>query len=285
MIRVDAHQHFWKLSRNDYEWLTPDLASIYRDFMPDDLAPHLNRSGVDRTVAVQAATTDAETAFLLDLAQQTPFIAGVVGWTDLESPRAVERVESLAANRRLFGLRPMLQDLPDDEWLVRRSVAPAIAAMKAAQLRLDALVKPRHLPMLLRFLERHPDLRVVIDHGAKPAIASNAIDEWATQMREIGRRTNAFCKLSGLATEAGANWTAATLQPYVDVLLDAFGPRRLMWGSDWPVLHLAYEAGRDGAATPYDSWRDTATSLVARLSSHERELIFGGTAARFYGIA
>jgi L-fuconolactonase len=285
MIRVDAHQHFWKLSRNDYEWLTPDLASIYRDFMPEDLAPHLNRSGVDRTVAVQAAATDTETAFLLDLAQQTPFIAGVVGWTDLESPGAVERVESLAANRRLFGLRPMLQDLPDDEWLVRRSVAPAIAAMKAAQLRLDALVKPRHLPMLLRFLQRHPDLRVVIDHGAKPAIAANAIDEWATQMREIGRSTNAFCKLSGLATEAGANWTAATLRPYVDVLLDAFGPQRLMWGSDWPVLHLAYEASRDGAAIPYDSWRDAATRLVARLSSRERELIFGGTAARFYGIA
>jgi L-fuconolactonase len=284
MIRVDAHQHFWKLSRNDYEWLTPDLASIHRDFMPDDLAPHLTRSGVDRTVVVQAATTDAETAFLLDLARQTPFIAGVVGWTDLESPDAVKRIELLAANRRVFGLRPMLQDLPDDEWLVRKSVAPAIDAMKAAKLRLDALVKPRHLPMLLRFLQRHPDLDVVIDHGAKPAIASNAIDEWATQVREIGRSTNAFCKLSGLATEAGPDWTAATLQPYVDVLLDAFGPPRLMWGSDWPVLHLAFEADRVGDATPYAAWCDAATTLVARLSSHERELIFGGTAARFYGI-
>jgi L-fuconolactonase len=284
MIGVDAHQHFWKLSRNDYAWLTPDLASICRDFMPDDLAPHLTGSGVDRTVVVQAATTDAETAFLLDLAQQTPFVAGVVGWTDFESTGAVDRIESLAANRRLLGLRPMLQDLADDEWLLRKSVAPAIDAMKTAKLRLDALVKPRHLAMLLRFLERHPGLDVVIDHGAKPAIASDAIDEWATQMREIGRSTNAFCKLSGLATEAGPDWTTATLQPYVDVLLDAFGPRRLMWGSDWPVLHLAYEASA-GGVTPYAAWRDAATSLVARLSSHERELIFGGTAAGFYGIA
>ena len=124
MIRIDAHQHFWKLSRNDYDWLTPGLASIHRDFMPDDLAPHLNRSGIDRTVVVQAATTDAETAFLLHLAQKTPFIAGVVGWTDLESPDAVERIGSLAADNRLLGLRPMLQDLPDDEWLARKSVAP-----------------------------------------------------------------------------------------------------------------------------------------------------------------
>jgi L-fuconolactonase len=282
-MRVDAHQHFWKLARGDYDWLTPDLASIHRDFMPDDLAPHLNRSGVDRTVVVQAATTDAETAFLLYLAQKTPFIAGVVGWTDLESRDAVQRIESLAANRRLFGLRPMLQDLADDEWLLRESVAPAIAAMTAAKLRLDALVKPRHLPMLLRFLQRHPDLDVVIDHGAKPSIAATAIDEWATQMREIGRSTNAFCKLSGLATEAGAGWTAETLQPYVDVLLDAFGPRRLMWGSDWPVLHLAFDPSMQTAA--YGSWHTTATLLVRGLSQDERERIFGETAAAFYGIA
>jgi L-fuconolactonase len=281
-MRVDAHQHFWKLARGDYDWMTPDLASIHHDFMPDDLAPHLNRSGVDRTVVVQAATTDAETAFLLDLAQRTPFIAGVVGWTDLESGGAVQRIESLAANRRLFGLRPMLQDLADDEWLLRKSVAPAIAAMTAAKLRLDALVKPRHLPTLLRFLQRHPDLDVVIDHGAKPPIAATAIDEWAAQMRKIGRSTNAFCKLSGLATEAGAGWTAETLQPYVDVLLDAFGPRRLMWGSDWPVLHLAFDPSMQ--TTAYSSWHTTAARLVDRLSQDERARIFGETAAAFYGI-
>jgi len=283
MIRIDAHQHFWKLSRNDYDWLTPDLSSIYRDFLPTDLAPHLSRSGIDRTVVVQAAASDAETAFLLDQAWQSPFIAGVVGWTDLESQDAVTTIEALGQDRRLLGLRPMLQDLADDEWLLRPSIEPALAAMKTAKLRLDALLKPRHLPTLLRFLRRHPDLDVVIDHGAKPSIATAAIDEWASHMREIARTTNAFCKLSGLATEAGAGWNEAMLKPYVDVLMNTFGPRRLMWGSDWPVLHLAYHATT--ALSPYASWHDTALRLVDQLSDDERDCVFGGTAARFYGIA
>ncbi len=189
-MRIDAHQHFWKLSRNDYGWLTQDLSTLYRDFLPEDLAPHLTRSGIDRTILVQAATTQAETAFLLDLARQTPFIAGVVGWTELESPDCVAQIEALAHDRRLLGLRPMLQDLPDDEWLLRASVTPAIDAMKAAKLRFDALVRPRHLPMLLRFLQRHPDLGVVIDHGAKPSIATGEINRWAAQMRQIARNTH-----------------------------------------------------------------------------------------------
>ena len=283
MIRVDAHQHFWKLSRNDYGWLTQrEYPSLYRDFMPDDLAPHLKRSGVDRTVVVQAATSDAETAFLLELSSTTPFIAGVVGWTDLESRDAVPKIESLACNRHLLGLRPMLQDLPDDEWLLRPSIEPAIAAMKRANLRFDALVKPRHLAMLLRFLQRHSDLDVVIDHGAKPPIETGAIDEWATRIRDIAAHTNAFCKLSGLATQAGAGWTLDTLKPYVDVLIDAFGAPRLMWGSDWPVLQQGYDATTD--AMPYGSWLKTAAHLVDELASDDRDWIFGKTASLFYGI-
>jgi L-fuconolactonase len=284
MIRIDAHQHFWKLSRNDYDWLTPDVPAIYRDFLPEHLAPLLERSAIERTIVVQAAPTEAETQFLLQLAAATPFIAGVVGWTDLESLSAADAIAELSRNEQLLGLRPMVQDLPDDAWLLRPSLAPAIDAMQHAGLRFDALVKPRHLPVLRRFLERHPGLAVVIDHGAKPAIASGEIDVWAEQMRGIARHTNAFCKLSGLVTEGGSNWTPAALLPYIDVLIHAFGPSRLMWGSDWPVLHLAYEPGRVGAAIPYASWCDAATALVARLSPHERELIFGGTAARFYGL-
>lgn len=282
MTRIDAHQHFWKLSRGDYDWLTPqDLPKLYRDFLPEHLAPLLERSGIDRTVVVQAAPTDAETQFLLGLAATTPFIAGVVGWTDLESPQAVETIAELSRDKRLLGLRPMVQDLADDEWLLRKTITPAIDAMQRGKLRFDALVKPRHLPVLLTFLERHPDLHVVIDHGAKPPIASGQLDDWAVQMRRIAKQTNAFCKLSGLATEAGRQWTDATLRPFVDVLLEAFGPRRLMWGSDWPVLHEAYAAG-GGADTRYHSWHMTAIMLTAGLSFDERDWVLGKTAAAFY---
>jgi L-fuconolactonase len=281
--RVDAHQHFWKLSRGDYGWLTQDLPKLYRDFLPEHLAPLLERSGVGRTIVVQAAPTDAETLFLLQLAESNPFIAGVVGWTDLESPHAPEAIAELARHRKLVGLRPMVQDLADDEWLLRASLNPAIAAMHREGLRFDALVKPRHLPVLRRFLEHHPDLAVVIDHGAKPSIAAGEIDVWARQMRAIARDTNAFCKLSGLATEAATGWTDATLQPYVDVLIDAFGARRLMWGSDWPVLRLAYNENDIDAA--YAKWHATVMSLTTRLSSDELEWLFGATAEAFYGIA
>lgn len=280
-VRIDAHQHFWKLSRGDYGWLTQELPKLYRDFLPEHIAPLLERLGVDRTIVVQAAPTEAETQFLLRMADATPFIAGVVGWTDLTSPDAARTIEKLSRNPRLLGLRPMVQDLPDDEWLLQTALAPAIDAMKRAGLRLDALVRPRHLPMLLRFLERQPDLPVVIDHGAKPAIASGAIDDWAAQMRRIARESKAYCKLSGLATEAGPSWNGTTLQPYVDVLIDAFGPKRLMWGSDWPVLHEAYPAD---TAAPYVSWHDTAAALTARLQPNDREWIFGRTAAAFYGL-
>ena len=283
MTRIDAHQHFWKLSRGDYGWLTQqDSPKLYRDFLPEHLAPLIDRSGIERTVLVQAASTDAETDFLLGLARQAPFIAAVVGWTDLESPKAIARIEALAHHPALRGLRPMIQDLPDDEWMLRGSIAPAIDAMIASDLRFDALVKPRHLPVLLRFLDRYPDLRVVIDHGAKPEIASGHIDAWAAQLRLIAQQTNARCKLSGLATEAGRQWNAATLAPYVEVLLDAFGPRRLMWGSDWPVLHEAYDSTDSGAVAPYQAWYKAAADLTARLSADECDWVFGNTAAAFY---
>jgi L-fuconolactonase len=286
MTGIDAHQHFWQVSRGDYGWLTPEaLPRLYRNFLPEHLAPLLDRSGVERTVVVQAAPTDTETDFLLDLAQRTPFVAGVVGWTDLESPRAVARIESLAKHGALLGLRPMLQDLPDDEWMLRDSIAPAIEAMTDAGLCFDALVKPRHLPVLLRFLHRYPRLPIVIDHGAKPEIASGRIDDWAAQMYRIAQQTNALCKLSGLATEAGRQWTAATLAPYVDVLLDAFGPRRLMWGSDWPVLHEAYEHDDSAETVPYLAWYGAAAELTAQLSADERACVFGRTAAAFYAIS
>jgi len=275
-MRIDAHQHFWRLARGDYGWLTAeDFPGLYRDFGPSDLASLLDAASVERTVLVQAAPTAAETAYLLELAAATPFVAGVVGWTDLEASDAPGAIESMAANPKLLGLRPMLQDLDDDAWILRPTVAPALDAMQRAGLRFDALVKPRHLPNLTKVLSARPDLRVVIDHGAKPDIAGDALADWAAAMRRIARETSATCKLSGLVTEAAPGWREETLRPYVDVLLEAFGPARLMWGSDWPVVNLA---------GGYAAWHAAAEALTERCAADERADIFGGTARRFYGI-
>ena len=275
-MQVDAHQHFWRVARGDYGWLTSAAHSaICRDFGPDDLRPLLGAAEVERTVLVQAAPTLAETEFLLELATATPFVAGVVGWADFEAPGAAATIEKLARDSALIGLRPMLQDLADDAWILRPALAPALDAVRAAGLRFDALVTPRHLPHLARFLRGRPDLRVVIDHGAKPDIAHGALENWADAVRAIANDTGAFCKLSGLVTEAGEGWTEAQLKPFVEVLIEAFGPGRLMWGSDWPVVN---EAGGYGA------WRAAAEALTAQLSAADRARIFGGTAAAFYGI-
>jgi L-fuconolactonase len=276
-MRIDAHQHFWRPSRGDYGWLTPEAhPAICRKFLPQDLAPLLEDAGVERTILVQAAPTLAETEYLLGLAAETPFVAGVVGWADLDAPNAAQQISALAQQPKLVGLRPMLQDLDDDAWILRPAVGKSLDAMEAAGMRLDALVTPRHLPHLTRCLAARPGLRVVIDHGAKPDIAVSALGDWAAQMRAIATDTSAFCKLSGLVTETGGKWTEDTLRPYVEVLLEAFGPARLMWGSDWPVVN---EAGG------YAAWHSAAAALTEGCSQDERDLIFGGTAQTFYGIA
>jgi L-fuconolactonase len=272
-IMVDAHQHFWSLARADYGWLTPALQPIYRDFGPEELRPVLGRHGIGRTILVQAAPTVAETRFLLDLARRTGFVAGVVGWTDLAAPGAPDAIASLAKEEKLVGLRPMVQDTPDDDWLAQKHLAPAFEAMVRGGLVFDALVLPRHLSRLLGVVERHPALRVVVDHGAKPEIQAGRFDDWAGDMQRIAEAPNVFCKLSGLATEAGEEWTAATLGPYVDHLLAVFGPGRLIWGSDWPVVELA---------GGYERWRAATQQLLAPLSAEERDAILGETAARAY---
>jgi L-fuconolactonase len=271
---VDAHQHFWSLSRGDYGWLTPESGSIYRDFGPTDLLPLLKESGIDRTVVVQAAPTEAETRYLLDVAAATPYVAAVVGWVDLTTRNAPDRLAALAANTLLRGVRPMLQDLPDPAWILGRELRPGLAAMAELGLRLDALVKPQHLRPLLTFLDRNPDLAVVIDHGAKPAIRSGTLGTWAREMREIARETSAYCKLSGLVTEAKADWRMEDLEYCISHLLDCFGPDRLMWGSDWPVVELS---------GGYRRWREAAHACLSTISTVERDLIFGANAARFYG--
>lgn len=275
MTRVDAHQHFWQLARGDYGWLTPALAPLYRDFGPDDLLPQLEVCGIARTVLVQAAPSEAETAYLLGLAKRHPFVAGVVGWSDFEAPDAAARIARLAAGPRLKGLRPMIQDLPDDDWMLRAALAPAFAALVRHDLVFDALVLPRHLSNLLRLLERHPELRVVIDHGAKPAIRDDGFADWAPRIERLARDTGAYCKLSGLATEDGPAWSLERLRPYVAHLWDCFGPQRLIWGSDWPVLTLAGS---------YRDWHEAALMLLGDLNTAEQAAVFGGNAIAVYGL-
>ena len=218
-MQIDAHQHYWSLSRGDYGWLTPGLAAIYRDFGPDDLRPLLERHRIDRTILVQAAPTVAETEFLLAIASTTPTVAGVVGWIDFNADDAAETIARLAQNRTLVGLRPMVHDIADVNWLMRLDLAPAIEAMIAYDLVFDALVKPPHLPALRGFVARYPKLRVVVDHGAKPEIAASRIEPWLTELRAIAAHSQVACKLSGLITEAASDWRPDDVLPYIAMLL------------------------------------------------------------------
>lgn len=272
-MKIDAHQHFWSTARSDYRWLTPALPHLWRDFLPDDLAPLLKRHGIEKTILVQAAPTEAETEFLLTLADKTPFVAGVVGWIDFDAADAPARVAAMAAGEKLVGLRPMVQDMADEAWLSRPGHAAIFEAMITHGLVFDALVLPHHLPHLQQVIARHPALPVVIDHGAKPHIRDRRYDPWRQQMADLARHDHVVCKLSGLVTEAATDWQPDDLQPYVDHLLNIFGPARLIWGSDWPVV--------TGAAS-YARWHDTAQQLLSALSSADRDRIFGGNAARLY---
>jgi len=276
-MRVDAHHHVWTLARADYGWLTPALAPIYRDYTMADMAPLASRAGVGATVLVQAAPTVAETRFLLDVARGSGGLArGVVGWVDLAAPDALATLRDLARDPLLKSIRPMLQDLADPDWILGDAVQPALAALPALGLRFDALVRPPQLPALLTLLDRHPELDVVVDHGGKPPIATGARDPWRALIRGVAAHPRAHCKLSGLATEAQPGWSDADLQPYAEHLLDCFGPDRLMWGSDWPVVELG---------GGYTRWRAATLALLAGLAPRERDAVLGDTARRFYALA
>lgn len=270
---IDAHQHFWQPARGDYGWLTPSLTALYRDFMPLDLAPLLDQTGVSGTVLVQAAPSVAETEFMLQIADETPFVLGVVGWVDFADAAAPDTIARLAAHPKLVGLRPMIQDVADDNWMLGDDLTPAFDAMMDHDLVFDALVLPRHLPQLAQLVATHPRLKVVIDHGAKPEIAANLMDDWARDMAVLAGHSQVFCKLSGLLTEAGDDWSADDLTPYVDHLLACFGSDRLIWGSDWPVLTLA---------ASYERWIQIAQTCVSDTAA--KADIFGNNAARAYGL-
>ncbi|QBE61726.1 amidohydrolase family protein [Pseudoduganella lutea] len=278
-MRIDAHQHFWQLAARHGGWPPPELAAIHRDFAPPDLEPLLREHGIGATVLVQSLPEEADTRFLLDLADRFPFIAAVVGWTDLKAPDAPERIAALAAHAKLRGLRPMLQDLADERWIDDAALDPAVEAMQRHGLAFDALVLPRHLPALLAFARRHPALPIVIDHMAKPPIgagAAEALARWRDDLAALAALPQVHCKLSGIVTEAGQGWTLGHLRPCVRHVLETFGAGRVLWGSDWPVLDLAADYGR---------WIAASEALLAHLDAPARAAVFGENARRFYRIA
>jgi len=275
-VIVDSHQHFWRYDPEEYDWIGDDLAAIRRDFLPADLAGEIAAAGVDGVVSVQARQTLAETRWLLTLAEANAFVAGVVGWVPLASPTVRDTLAELAANDRLRGVRHVLQGEADPDFAARPDFNRGIAALRGLGLAYDVLVHERQLPAAIALVDRHPDQVFVVDHAAKPRIRDRVVSPWRERMRDLARRPNAFCKLSGMVSEADpGGWTRETLEPYADVVLEAFGPARVMFGSDWPVCL---------AACPYSRWLATVGDLCAGLSAGERESVLGGTACRVYGL-
>jgi L-fuconolactonase len=270
---VDAHFHCWQLARDDYGWLTPALAPIYRDVAIKDWQEQSAPHGVQGGVLVQAAATEAETHFLLAQADANPRVLGVVGWVDMLAPDAAARIETLARHPRLKGLRPMLQDIADEEWILQPALAPALHAMVECGLVFDALVKPMHLPHIVTLAQRHPDLRMVIDHAAKPDIAAGQWQPWADDMLRVAGETQAYCKLSGLMTEAGPKPAVGAATRWGKRVLKSFGARRVVWGSDWPVLELAGS---------YAQWWSETQKILAPLDAVDRAAVMGGNARDLY---
>lgn len=267
MTIIDAHQHFWRVGLNDCSWPGPDLPAIHRDFLPDDWRAATAGLGIGGSVLVQSQPSAADTQWLLEVAEHTPEVLGVVGWVDLLADDAPDQIATLARNPLLRGIRPMLQGLPDDAWILQDPVAPGLATMERLGLTFDALIYPRHLVAIEQVAMRYPDLTIVIDHGAKPPLADQQLSVWDAGMERIARQPNILCKWSGLATELGPDQALGELQPAMQRLLDLFGPRRLIWGSDWPVCTLRIELA---------DWLDRCRALVP--DAADRDAIFGANA-------
>jgi L-fuconolactonase len=286
--RVDSHQHFWRPSRGDYGWLRPDvpeLAPLCRDFLPEDLQPTLKRHQMRQTVLVQAAPSEAETDFLLSVADRHDFIRGVVGWVDMSREASIATLDRWSQHPRFRGIRPMLQDLPDPDWIATAPHPAVVDRLKRLGGRFDALVKPPQLEALLRFVRRHPELPVIVDHAAKPQLAQGWSADWAGGWRrrtaELARHPQVSCKFSGLLTEAApaslrtARTRVEAIRPVWDHLLEHFGPDRLLWGSDWPVLTLAAD---------YDAWVEASATLIDELDRDARAQIWLRNAVRIYDL-
>lgn len=277
MNRVDAHHHFWKIDLGIYDWISDDIAGIRRDYQPDHLAPYLKHLGVSKTVLVQAGESLLENDAMLAIADHSDFVAGVVAWVDLTAADAASRLEELAGHDKVKSIRPVLQGIADNDWVLQPEVVSNLRLLPELNLCFDALIQPRHLAVLDQLTDQIPQLHVVIDHAAKPVIARGqaAGSDWESGMARLAEKPQIFCKLSGMATEQGPGWQASTLQPVCDHLLSTFGPRRLMWGSDWPVLELVGS---------YTQWYEAAQQMLSGLSAEDRDWVMGKTATQFYNL-
>lgn len=273
---IDAHHHLWRYTPEEYGWIDEPMSALRRDFLPADLKAEMAAAGIDGTVAVQARQTLDETRWLLDLADKTDAIRGVVGWAPIAGEEFPGCMEEFDGRDKLKGLRHVIQGEKDEHYILREDFNSGIRTMLGSGLVYDILIYERHLPQTIDFVDEHPEQVFVLDHVAKPLIAAGALEPWAARMKDLGRRENVWCKLSGMVTEADWKaWTPATLKPYLDVAVEAFGPARLMAGSDWPVCLVA---------TGYAQWFDLLRTYFASFSEHERARVFGGTAIEVYGL-
>jgi len=273
-MRVDAHQHFWKYNPVEYEWIDDSMAAIRRDFLPEDLAPELERNELQGSVAVQTRQTLEETRWLLELADRSSKILGVVGWVDLRSPDMRAQLSAFTRNPKLVGIRHIVQSEPDDRFLLRQDFLRAITLLEEFDLAYDILIYTKHLPVAAEFVERFPKQRFVLDHLAKPAIKSREIETWAAGIRRLAAFPNLFCKLSGLVTEADwQRWKPQDITPYLDIAFEAFGTARLMIGSDWPVCLVAGS---------YSRTMDVVKDYLKRHPADIREAVLGENARRFW---
>lgn len=274
-MKIDSHQHFWQYNPSDYVWMSEEHNVIRRNFLPEDLRPLLDAGGIDGTIAVQARQILAETDFLLGLSAQHPMIMGVVGWIPLCDANVEDHLAHYALQNKIVGFRHVLHDEPDDHFMLRKDFNEGIKALSRYNLCYDVLIFEKHLPQTLQFVDQHPGLTMIVDHIAKPRIREGNFDhEWEKNIRQLAERNHVCCKLSGMVTEVrGGKWDVALLKPYFEVVLEAFGPDRLMFGSDWPVCLLQSE---------YHRWLETVNDFIGELSESEKSAIMGGNAARIY---
>jgi L-fuconolactonase len=273
-MRLDSHQHFWSYSESEYDWIDERMSRIRRDFAPGDLEPILRRNGFDGSVAVQVRQSVEETEYLLGLADEHDFIRGVVGWVDLRSPGVRPDLERFSEHARFRGVRHVVQAEPDDRFLLREDFLRGVALLRDLDLTYDVLIYHRHLPVVVDFVARFPEHRLVLDHIGKPAIAKAELEPWASSIRKLGKFENLYCKVSGMVTEADwSGWRKSDFTLYLEIVLESFGPGRLLFGSDWPVATLA---------ASYEQVVEIVEDFLEPLSSSEKDAVLGGNAADFY---
>lgn len=273
-MHIDAHQHFWRYNPAHYEWIDDSMATLRRDFLPEHLKPELERAGFEGSIAVQARQAPEETLWLLELAESTPWILGVVGWVDLRSPEVRSQLKELARNPKLVGVRHIVQSEPDDRFLLQPDFLRGISVLEEFDLAYDILIYTKHLSVAAEFVERFPRQRFVLDHLAKPPIKSGNIDSWAQGIERLAAFPNVFCKLSGLVTEADwKHWEPEHIVPFLDVAFESFGADRLMIGSDWPVCLVA---------APYAQAIEVVKNYLLQKKPEVQERILGGNARRFW---